>query len=48
MEEGDLLATLDSASVLGALSDVQKKIKELDGKLRTAASDAAPPASPPG
>ena len=42
VEEGDLLATLDSASVLGALSDVQKQMKELDGKLRTAASDAVP------
>ena len=42
VEEGDLLASLDSASVLGALSDVQKQMKELDGKLRTAASDAVP------
>ncbi len=40
VEQGDLLATVDSSSVLKALSDTQGKISELDGKLRSSANDA--------
>ena len=40
VEEGDILATVEPSSVLGALADVQSRIQELDGKLREAAADA--------
>ena len=40
VDQGDVLATVDSASVLKALSETQSKISELDVKLRGAANDA--------
>lgn len=40
VEQGDLLATVESASVLKAMSDTQAKIGELDVKLRNASRDA--------
>ncbi len=40
--EGQMLATVESSSVLSALSSVQSKIGELDGKLNSAAYDVAP------
>ena len=40
VEAGDLLASLDRASVISAMSDVQAKISELDSKLRSAVNDA--------
>lgn len=40
VEAGTPLASVDVSTVMGALSDVQAKITELDGKLRAAAGDA--------
>ncbi len=40
VRKGDVLATVESSSVLTAMADTQKKISELDAKLRTSANDA--------
>ena len=40
VEEGTLLATVETSSVLSALSKLDQEIRELDGKLRSAANDA--------
>ena len=40
VREGDVLATVEPSSVLTALADTQKKINELDAKLRTSANDS--------
>ena len=40
--EGEYLATVESASVMKAMSSVQKTLTELDKKLRTAADEAVP------
>jgi len=40
VEQGELLATVDSSSVLKALSETQTKLNELDGKLRGASNEA--------
>ena len=42
VREGDYLATVEPASVMKAMSDVQKTLTELDKKLRTAANEAVP------
>ncbi len=39
VEEGDLLATIDTSSVLSALSDVQDQLDELDEELEEASED---------
>lgn len=39
VEEGDLLATIDTSSVLSALSDVQDQLDELDEQLEEASED---------
>ncbi|MGN0322135.1 MAG: HlyD family efflux transporter periplasmic adaptor subunit [Oliverpabstia sp.] len=41
VEEGDLLATVDSASVLSSMSDFQSQIDELDEELAEAEDDSA-------
>ena len=48
VEEGDLLCTVEMSSVLGALSDTQSKITDLDAKLRTSAYETAANAIPAG
>ncbi len=40
VEEGDLIATLDRASVITAMSEIQGKIRELDTKLKGAVNEA--------
>ena len=42
VRQGDYLATVDPASVMKAMSEVQKTLTELDKKLRTAADEAVP------
>jgi len=39
VEEGDLLATVNTASVISAMSDLQEEMEELDAKLKDAAED---------
>ena len=42
VKEGDYLATVEPASVMKAMSATQKKLTELDDKLRKAANEAVP------
>ena len=42
VKEGDYLATVDPATVMKALSETQKKLTDLDTKLRAAANEAVP------
>lgn len=39
--KGDILATVDMASVIGAMADLQVQIEELDGQISDAEEDAA-------